>query len=147
MLLNSSLKIYTLDTSILSKIRENLHYRKCKTASFSEILQLPKVLWKICIILLKAIGCNVEYRGTNSVLSLLLTLYTYLNSLLSIRYSITAKVFYYQILKLSWRRSLSYRNQSTDFQSTSMDWFLYDRDLCYERINKFKCSVEMYIRS
>ena len=32
-------------------------------------------------------------------------------------------------LTLSWRRSLSYRNQSIDFQSKRMDWFLYDRDL------------------
>ena len=32
-------------------------------------------------------------------------------------------------LTLSWRKSLSYRNQSTDLQSKSMDWFLYDTDL------------------
>ena len=32
--------------------------------------------------------------------------------------------------------SLPYRNQSTDLQSESMDWFLYDRDLGYERVNK-----------
>ena len=38
-------------------------------------------------------------------------------------------------LILSWRKSLSYRNQSTDFQSKSMDWFLYDRDPRHERIN------------
>ena len=29
----------------------------------------------------------------------------------------------------SWRRSLSYRNQSFDFQNKSMDWFLFDRNL------------------
>ena len=34
---------------------------------------------------------------------------------------------------LSWRRSLSYRNQSTDLLCKSMDWFLYDRDLRHER--------------
>ena len=27
------------------------------------------------------------------------------------------------------QRSLSHKNQSTDLQSKSMDWFLYDRDL------------------
>ena len=37
--------------------------------------------------------------------------------------------------KLSRRRSLSSRNQSIDFQSNSMDWFLYDRDLHHERVN------------
>ena len=38
-------------------------------------------------------------------------------------------------LTFSWRRSLTYRNQSTDFHSKSMDWFLYDRDLRHERVN------------
>ena len=38
-------------------------------------------------------------------------------------------------LILSWQRPLSYRNQSTDFQSKSMDWFLYDNGLRHERVN------------
>ena len=38
------------------------------------------------------------------------------------------------ILILSWWRSLSYRNQSSDFQSKSMDWFLYDKDLPHESV-------------
>ena len=40
-------------------------------------------------------------------------------------------------LALSWRSSLSYRNQSIDLQSKSMDWFLYDRDLRHERVNEY----------
>ena len=36
-------------------------------------------------------------------------------------------------LILSWRRSLSYRNQSTDLRSKSMDWFLHDDGLRHER--------------
>ena len=36
-------------------------------------------------------------------------------------------------LTLSWRRSLSHRNQFID---TSMDWFLYDEDLRHERVKK-----------
>ena len=35
----------------------------------------------------------------------------------------------------SWRRSLSYRNQSIDLHSKSMDWFLNDRDIRHERVN------------
>ena len=31
-------------------------------------------------------------------------------------------------LTLSWRRFVSYRNQSFDLQKKSVDWFLYDRD-------------------
>ena len=39
-------------------------------------------------------------------------------------------------LTLSWQRSLLYRNQSNDLQSKSMNWLLYDRDLCQERVNE-----------
>ena len=38
-------------------------------------------------------------------------------------------------LTLSWRRSLSYRNQPIDFLNKSMDWLLYDRELRHERVN------------
>ena len=37
-------------------------------------------------------------------------------------------------LALSWRGPLSYRNQSIDLQSKSMDWFLYDNGLRHERV-------------
>ena len=38
-------------------------------------------------------------------------------------------------LTYSRRRSLSYRNQSIDLQSKSIDWFLYDKNLRHERVN------------
>ena len=38
---------------------------------------------------------------------------------------------------LSWRRPLSYRNQSIDLRSKSVDWFLYDNGLRHERVNVF----------
>ena len=38
-------------------------------------------------------------------------------------------------LTLSWRRSLSYRNQSIDLGSKSMDWFLYDNGLRHVKVN------------
>ena len=41
-------------------------------------------------------------------------------------------------LTLSWRRPLSYRNQSIDLKSKSMNWFLYDNSLCHERIKRFR---------
>ena len=37
-------------------------------------------------------------------------------------------------LTLSWRRPLSYRDQSIDLQSKSMDWFLCDNDLRHESV-------------
>ena len=41
-----------------------------------------------------------------------------------------------QSLTLSWRRLISYRNQSIDLLLKSMDWFLYDIGLRHERVNK-----------
>ena len=48
---------------------------------------------------------------------------------------IKASEKYIKTLTLSWWRSLSYSNQSTDLLCKSMDWFLYDRDLRRERAN------------
>ena len=43
-------------------------------------------------------------------------------------------------LTLSWRMPFSYRNQSIDLLRISMDWFLYDNDLCHERVkNLLSC--------
>ena len=44
-----------------------------------------------------------------------------------------------QALTLSWRRPLSYRNQSIDLQRKSMDWFLYDNVLRHERVKEKIC--------
>ena len=41
------------------------------------------------------------------------------------------------VLTISWRRSLSYRNQSIGLLWKSMDWFLYDGDLHHERVKEF----------
>ena len=35
---------------------------------------------------------------------------------------------------ISWGKSLSYRNQSFDLQSKSMNWFLYETDILYENV-------------
>ena len=37
-------------------------------------------------------------------------------------------------LTLSWYSSLSFRNQSIDLLYKSVNCFLYDRDLCHERV-------------
>ena len=47
-------------------------------------------------------------------------------------------------LTLSWRRPSSYRNQSIDVQSKSMDWFLYDRDFRQERVKTKKNFNNVY---
>ena len=48
-------------------------------------------------------------------------------------------------LTLSWRGLLSYRNQSIDLQSTSMNWFLYDNDHRHERVKRTLKSFKTYI--
>ena len=40
-------------------------------------------------------------------------------------------------LTLSWRRPLSYRNQSIDLLCKSMNWFLYDNSLRHERVKVY----------
>ena len=55
-----------------------------------------------------------------------------------LEYCQTSTIMRFHRLTLSWLRSLSYRNQSTDFQSTSMDWLLYDRGLSHERVQALK---------
>ena len=45
--------------------------------------------------------------------------------------------FYY----LSWWRSISYRNQSIDLQSRSLEWFLCDRDLSHEGVKEHCCCL------
>ena len=49
---------------------------------------------------------------------------------------------------LSRRRPLSYRNQSIDLQSKSMDWFLYDNGLRHERVNLVRFTLDnVYART
>ena len=45
-------------------------------------------------------------------------------------------------LTLSWRRPLSYRNQSIDLQSKSMDWFLYDNGPRHESVNNVSLELQ-----
>ena len=42
-------------------------------------------------------------------------------------------------LTLSWRRPLSYRNQSIDLLRKSMGWFLYDNGPRHERVKRWSC--------
>ena len=46
-------------------------------------------------------------------------------------------------LTLSWRKSLSYRNQSMDLLCKSMDWGLYNRNLRHERF-KIKITLSLF---
>ena len=47
------------------------------------------------------------------------------------------------LFNLSWRRPLSYRNQSVDLLCKSMDCFLYDNGLPHEMVNSFQQKNEI----
>ena len=55
---------------------------------------------------------------------------------------ITSSLF----LTVSWRRPLSYRNQSINLRNKSMDWFLYDDGLRHERVNHHQHYCVTYLR-
>ena len=40
--------------------------------------------------------------------------------------------------------SLSYRNQSIDLQSKSIDWFLCERDIGREKVNKIRYDMNFF---
>ena len=56
------------------------------------------------------------------------------------KYSLIAYTSTFLTLTLSWRRPLSYRNQSIDLQVKLMDWFLYDNGLRHERVKNW-CAI------
>ena len=48
--------------------------------------------------------------------------------------SLAVAIFLALQLTLSWRRPISYRNQSIGLLCKSMEWFLYDNSLRHERV-------------
>ena len=53
-------------------------------------------------------------------------------------------VYIHNSLTLSWRRPLSYRNQSVDLRSKSMGWFLYDNGLHHEMVKRYGHNMTMH---
>ena len=48
-------------------------------------------------------------------------------------------------LTLSWRKPISYRNQSIDLLRKSVDWFLYDIGLRHERVTEKELGSEEWM--
>ena len=63
--------------------------------------------------------------------------YIFSDKMVSILINIIQHEQYFLIilLTLSWRRPLSFRNQSIHLLRKSMEWFLYDNGLRHERVN------------
>ena len=51
-----------------------------------------------------------------------------------------------QSLTLSWRRSLSYGNQSIDLLCKSIDWFLFDNGLCMKELKKESLFTNFFVQ-
>ena len=72
-----------------------------------------------------------------SLMSIFIFSQHFLNRFCSVeKCGVTPHCLYYDslTLTLSWRRSVSYRNQSIDLHMKSMDWFLFVKDLYHERV-------------
>ena len=54
--------------------------------------------------------------------------------------------FFKLLLTLSWRRPLSFRNQSIDLLHKSMVWFLYDNGLPHERVKMGKNEEKYWVQ-
>ena len=79
-------------------------------------------------------------HATNNIINFFIHSVFYLSILLTLQ--IYYQLFYiiyktvvttFRDLIISWRRSLSWRNQSIDLHLKTVIWFLYVRDLCHER--------------
>ena len=58
---------------------------------------------------------------------------------------LTSNTLQIWVLTLSWRGPLSYRNQSIDLQSKSVDWFLYYNGLRHERVKWIELNWMLYL--
>ena len=72
---------------------------------------------------------SVNWGHTRNVNKMVRRYWTSFECLICIQFTPCEKQLSFYLLAFSWRTSLLYRNQSK-----SMHWFLYDRDLCYERV-------------
>ena len=124
--------------SFLSKFFEgliNVHTRQWNVFVRSFLKVIPTMLEKsfsimgVAMILAEssksvASGCHADQKRIAASAPLLTG---------DTRYLKLSKINHWA-LTLSWRRPLSYRNQSIDLLCKSMDWFLYDKILRHERV-------------
>ena len=84
----------------------------------------------------KKVNLKIILIGENSFLRLYCNMYIYIVMYLYGCNLHTCCSFTMASLTISWRRPLSYRNQSNDLLRISMDWFLYGSGLRHERVNR-----------
>ena len=86
-------------------------------------------------------GYYLQTKFLEMVCKLLITFYKTQSQWANLEFRATfVDVFHEKtsfFLSLSWRRFLSYRNQSVDLQSKSLNWLLYDRDSRHEKVKQF----------
>ena len=112
-----------------------------KKTCFSIILQVKKENWKIDFYSNKKVftrsgNCklllNQRYMLFIITINFYIPCFSIVTSLLNLIVNLT----------LSWRRPLSYRNQSIDLLCKSMECFLYDNGLRHERVKRLAVSSQ-----
>ena len=103
---------------------ENINW--CRSFSW-KVLENENILtaWKVCVF--RVILIRIHFECGKMRIKITPNTDTFTQWL---RY----RGVFWTLLTLSWRRPLSYRNQSIDLQSKSMDWFLYGNGLRHERV-------------
>ena len=86
--------------------------------AFSSLVKLHNQIFFLCHSIIKTMTCAVVEAALLS--------------------KVIGNVMGVVSLTLSWQRPLSYRNQSIDLWSKSMDWVLYDNGLRHERVKVLK---------
>ena len=116
--------------------------------NFADLLFNKKPVFYVLLYLVKAFWRKYENMRTVVFLYIVhISMMKKCQIVYLTKWALTSSVFWYALrasndfelcyvmkLPLSWRRLLSYRNQSIDLQSKSMDWFLYDNGLRHERV-------------
>ena len=118
----SERKVRYLSFWILASTRKKIFFfKKCDKwycyGVFVDMVDMTDMFLENCFFKIKYITCEVFFEAT--YMDIFQTSELTMNNF---------------VLTLSWRKPISYRNQSIDLLSKSMDWFLYDIGLCHERV-------------
>ena len=117
----------------------------CQTPQGCSIMLLNVLLSFLCYLLIKRTHAFLMHNKCGLIFSL--TLVLLFNSLSQKLRCRDINIFRFMkeknALTYSRWRLLSYRNQSIDFRSKLMDWFLYDNGLRHERIKQNQLNSTM----
>ena len=123
---------FSINEVNMTKRRREFHNENIRIRSMTlfwrVILVNFRPIWHVVFVFFIVIFLKKMPPGINQLKK------TYVSRLISPKLGLVNMEQLKYPLTLSWQRLLSYRNQSIDFRSTSMDWFLYDGVIRHERV-------------